>query len=233
MKRWTSDELETLRQHYVNRGARYCSVLVDRSVKSISLKANKLGLLSKIANGGSPKKQIINQLPNGRATALCDEHGPSEHYLYKGCIHHCVKCKLTKDRSRAKTESGRRIGREKSSRYRRTQMGLLDDRLRSSLNQGFKKYVDIVGTEKPMGCFRLLQYTPRELCSHLKAVGKLQNNQCPMCDQSYDSVLMSIDHIIPLRTARTKEKMLRLFDLCNLSLLCQPCNSSKGGKLCR
>lgn len=230
MKRWTSDELRILEQHYVDHGTSYCSDILQRSARAIGTKANELGLLSQIVNGGSTKKQVVNKLPNGRVIALCRSCGQSPHYVRQGKIQHCVQCKLTNDRRRSKTNEGRRMNREKSTRYRNTLLGKYADRLRSSLNQCVSKMT----SNKPntIGCFRHLQYSPQQLYDHLESIRIAQNNICPSCVKSYDVVLASIDHIIPLATAKTTEQILRLFNLPNLSLLCQPCNSSKGSNLC-
>lgn len=41
---------------------------------------------------------------------------------------------------------------------------------------------------------------------------------------SYDIKSFDIDHITPLRTAKTIQQIKNLFVLKNLSLLCYPCN---------
>jgi len=69
-----------------------------------------------------------------------------------------------------------------------------------------------------------LPYGSRELCEHLNNILKVQNNCCPMCNKSYNDIKFDIDHIIPTSSAKTKEDLLKLFDLNNLSLLCFYCN---------
>ena len=227
MARWTQDEIHILHKYYVGRGSRYCSQLLDRSPKAVSMKANKLGLLSRTVRNGVLQKQIIDQLPNGRVMAECRVCGLSPHYVLFGKIQHCVRCKLVSDRNRNKTNRGRQTGRRKAAKYRSTIIGKYADRLRASLNQGMRKYL----SGHANGCFRYLPYDPKQLCEHLESVRSVQNNRCPVCCRSYDIVEITIDHIVPVKTASTMEEILRLFELSNLSLLCRSCNSSKGDQL--
>lgn len=67
-------------------------------------------------------------------------------------------------------------------------------------------------------------YNSKELCDHLNNISKTQNNRCPMCHISYKQIKYDVDHIIPTSSARTKEELLKLFDLENLSPLCFKCN---------
>jgi hypothetical protein len=45
-----------------------------------------------------------------------------------------------------------------------------------------------------------------------------------MCNKSYDEIKYDLDHTIPTSSAETKEELLKLFNLNNLSLLCYKCN---------
>jgi len=78
------------------------------------------------------------------------------------------------------------------------------------------------------GCFRLLPYSPQDLHDHLERVRAKQKNRCPTCRRSYMKVGFHVDHVMSLRNAKTKEAVLNLFALTNLSLLCPSCNIRKG-----
>ena len=90
--------------------------------------------------------------------------------------------------------------------------------LRSSLNNLIRENKNEISFSKD------LPYNSKQLCNHLESVKLNQSNCCPMCNVSYDINSSDIDHIIPTSTAKTKEGLLKLFDLNNLSLLCYKCN---------
>lgn len=71
---------------------------------------------------------------------------------------------------------------------------------------------------------KYFQYNSKQLYEHLSNIVKAQNNCCPMCNKSYNEIKYDIDHTIPTSIAKTKEKLLKLFSLENLSLLCFSCN---------
>jgi len=75
-----------------------------------------------------------------------------------------------------------------------------------------------------IGFSKYLPYNSKQLHDHLETIKKSQNNCCPMCHKSYDNIKYDIDHIIPVSTAQTKEELLKLFNLENLSSLCYICN---------
>lgn len=75
-----------------------------------------------------------------------------------------------------------------------------------------------------IGFSKYLPYNSKQLCDHLENIIKSQNNYCPMCKKSYNEIKHDVDHIIPTSMAKTKEELLKLFDLNNLSLLCFCCN---------
>lgn len=219
IKNWNQEKDNILISYYVKNGAKYCSYLLNKLPRTISARANKLGLLSNITNSGFIKKQIIKKLTDNKVVALCQQHGETAHYFRNGKIQHCIKCASIKDVDYKKKE-------------RQTLLGLYKSRLRNSLNYAFRCLLQINNIEKYRGCFRHLSYSPRQLCNHLEAIRERQNNKCPVCKQSYNCVKSSIDHIIPLKTAKTKKEILELFNLNNLSLLCLSCNSRKGVKIC-
>lgn len=215
---WSSDEDNVLIDYYIKHGDEYCFHLLNRPIKTISARARKLGLLSNITNGGFPKKQIIKKLSDNKVIALCQKHRETPHYFRNKSIQHCVKCASIKDVNYKKKE-------------RLTPLGLYKSRLRNLLNSAFGRYSRINGVKKSKGCFRHLSYSPQQLCDHLEGVKEQQKNTCPICRQSYSRVKLSIDHIVPLKTAETEEGILELFNLSNLSLLCLSCNSSKGARM--
>lgn len=217
-KKWNLEEDNILIDYYIERGVEHCSSLLDRPPKAISIRARKLGLLSNITSNGFSKKQIIEKLADNKVIALCQKHGESPHYFRKGKIQQCIKCASKRDIDYKKKE-------------RQMPLGLYKSRLRTSLNNAFRRLLQINHIKKRRGCFRHLPYSPWQLCDHLEAIKEQQNNQCPMCRQSYDSVQLTIDHIVPSKMAKTKEEMLKLFALDNLSLLCKSCNSSKGARM--
>lgn len=69
-----------------------------------------------------------------------------------------------------------------------------------------------------------LPYSNKQLHDHLNNIIKNQNNCCPMCCKSYNINPFDIDHIIPTSKAKTREELLKLFNLDNLSPLCFKCN---------
>jgi len=75
-----------------------------------------------------------------------------------------------------------------------------------------------------IGYSKYLPYNNKQLYDHLENIKGLQNNSCPTCNKSYNEIKYDIDHIIPISTAKTKEELLKLFNLENLSLLCWRCN---------
>lgn len=81
---------------------------------------------------------------------------------------------------------------------------------------------------KGIGCFRFLPYSPIDLRKHLDDIKESQNYCCPLCGASYDTSGFHIDHIIPLASAKIDEEVFAFFALENPSLLCRPCNYSKG-----
>jgi len=71
---------------------------------------------------------------------------------------------------------------------------------------------------------KCLPYNSKQLYDHLENIRNFQSNSCPMCHISYDINPFDIDHIVPTFTAKTREELLKLFNLENLSPLCYKCN---------
>lgn len=77
---------------------------------------------------------------------------------------------------------------------------------------------------KGRGAFRILPYTRDELCGHIESELKRYHYKCPLCHVDI-SQKFDIDHRIPLSSAEdSKESVLALFALSNLSVLCANCN---------
>jgi hypothetical protein len=226
---WSKQEENILKQYYKIRGIEYCCNLLGRSYSAVVSKARKLGIHTDTFNG-LPTKSILKKLTNNQVIALCQIHGPTPHYLKKnGKIDICVQCKLVKHGERMKTDEGRAYSRRMTQKFRSTPTGKFICRLRTSLNNALRSKNII---KNRIGCFRLLPCLPQELKEHLESIRLSQNNQCPICHRSYDITPWTIDHIIPVKIAKTERDVLELFSLDNLSLLCQSCNSSKGAKIC-
>jgi len=71
---------------------------------------------------------------------------------------------------------------------------------------------------------KYLPYNSKQLQDYLENIKISQNNRCPMCRISYSINSCDIDHIIPTSTAKTKNELIKLFNLKNLSPLCFKCN---------
>jgi len=97
----------------------------------------------------------------------------------------------------------------------------LENRLRGIISKCFKREY------RYSNLWKLLPYNRRQLYKYLDNIKKLQDNRCPICHISYNERVLSIDHVIPLKRAKTKEEIISLFDLKNLNLMCRNCNSSK------
>lgn len=205
---WTQEEDNILKKYYSNNGSFYCSKLLKRTKASIVTRAMKLNLKTIIATSGLPQKFIIKKIAKNKVVSICKIHGEAEHYYYNNHIGYCLICSRIKD-----------------AKHRKIPINKFTDRLRSSINIAFRK---VSGPNYiPRGGFRNLDYSPRDLYNYLESIRQLQNNKCPHCNTSYDKCKISIDHVIPLATAKTEQQVIDLFDLKNLNLMCKNCNSSK------
>ncbi len=227
MKRWAKYEVDILSQYYPNYGVVYCSKFIKRNPSSISKKANRMGLFTRITSYGLPQKRVVEQLVDSKVISSCKIHNLTSHYTSCGKISGCVKCMKILNSKKIRTDSMRKYDREKSKRYSSTPIGRYKGRLRRLLSHCFKNK----NVYKSKGCFRHLPYSPQQLCDHLENIRVCQNNKCPTCLISYDITGTNIDHIIPLAIAKTNAEILELFDINNLSLLCPKCNREKGAKI--
>lgn len=204
--KWTNKEIGIIKEMFPDKGTSHCAKLLNKTKHSISLKAMRLNLKRSIPY----KKYIVKKLSSGKIIAICQKHGESPHYYRKNKIMGCVKCSLI---------SG--------IEYRKNPVNNFACRLRSSIGSAFKRIYDKNGGSRKVGAMRHLDYTSRELYNYLENIRKLQNNECPICKINYKNCVVSIDHVIPLATAKTEQQIINLFCLKNLSLMCKNCNSSK------
>jgi len=209
---WQKKEDDILKQFYPDNGPEYCFKLLDRTKKAVMGRVRKLDLKVKYAfNTGLPKKIIIKKLSNNRVISRCETHGETEHYYYNNKkIASCMQCK-----------------RLNSNKWRKLPINNFAENLRSLIKHAFKKIHNKNGKLIQGRCFKNLDYTPIQLYNYLNNIQNLQNNKCPYCDVSYDKCKISIDHVIPLSTAKTTQEVIDLFDLKNLNLMCKNCNSQK------
>lgn len=208
-KVFTKKEINILKKYYQTRGSKHCSKIINRSRESIIIKAGKLGLYSDIRKGDKLKKNIIKKISHNKVLSICNKHGKIAHDYYDNKIHGCVKCRNINMKKR-----------------RNIPIYHFASLLRTSIWFAFHKILER-NTLKIKGCFKNLDYTKEELYSYLENIRKLQNNKCPHCQIPYNKCKISIDHVIPLITAKTEQEVIDLFDLKNLNLMCKSCNSSK------
>jgi len=214
-RNWTEKEFTILNEFYINKVSKYCSNIIGKSRQCIIQKAFQLGLKSNIVNGDKIKRKIIKRISDNKVVSICNIHGETMHYYNKKMVKigECMRCTNIKRRQKRSL-----------LKYR------LVDNLRALIRNSFKKLDKKNGNFVSRGCFRNLDYTPVELYNYLTNIQKLQNNKCPHCDTSYDKCTTSIDHVIPLKRAKTEQEIIDLFDLKNLNLMCRSCNSSKNGR---
>lgn len=212
-KKWTNIEIKILEINYPNGGAKACSDKLCRTKVVIIRKAKELGLVAYGVQGGR-KRQPIKELNNNKVIAFCPKHGNVSHYG-KHERFRCVKCEREQFQKWSQRPSSK-IKMRNSARIRlQKPINMYKNRLRGTLYYCFK------GTK---GFTKNLPYSSKELCDHIEKIRLKQNNQCPMCKDSYDNTGFDIDHIIPLSSTSNESKLLALFNLENLSLLCPKCN---------
>ena len=68
MRRWTDEEIETLKMNYCGVHARIIAQEINRSVRSVILKAIKLGLKSELRNKGNGQDNIGPNNPNWKGS---------------------------------------------------------------------------------------------------------------------------------------------------------------------
>lgn len=226
---WTKDEIEILKQHYSDKGSRYCAKIIGKSKECIIVKANQIGLRSNVTCNGKLKKIIIKQISEDRVISLCHKHGESLHSYKDNVIVACVLCQNinAKNQRLNNLDKIRKYNKEWMKRKRKNDpIYNLASKLRCRIRDGLRR-CSRNNNIKVQGCFKNLNYTPTDLFNHLENIRIKQNNNCPICNQNYDKVGFNIEHVIPLKTARTEQEIINLFALSNLSLMCGSCNSSK------
>lgn len=210
--RWTKEEDNILKQFYQNNGSEYCSKLINRTKGSILIRAQELNLKTIVVSSNLPKKTIIKKLSDKQVLSICKIHGETIHYYHDNKIRRCLRCKNIQMIEHNKNPFNNLISR-------------LRFRIRHSLNNILKDSKGILN-----GAFRNLPYSQLDLFNHIENIKKQQRNCCPICNNNYDEVGFNIEHIIPLKIAKTEQEIINLFALSNLSLMCGSCNSSKGKK---
>lgn len=210
---WTENEINILKQFYANKGPEHCSKLINRTKESIMVQAQKLNLTVNYARStGLLKKSIIEKLSDKRVISTCKIHGQTPHYYHNNKIRRCLKCRNIRE-----------------IEYNKNILNNLVQRLRSRISHEFNR-ISENDSEKIIGGFRHLDYTKLQLINYLKNIQQLQKNKCPICHIDYKEHSATIEHVIPLKRAKTREEIINLFDLKNLNLMCGFCNSSKGKK---
>lgn len=221
---WTREEDRILKQFYLNKGVKYCSQKINRTTGSIASRAYEIGLHSNITTGDKLKRRIIRKISLNKVLSLCKVHGETIHYYRNNKIDYCLKCHGS--RKYPLTEEQRKDRNKKMREYRKNPIINLSSKLRTLIGNALRE-ISRDNNRKTKGCFRNLDFTPRDLYNYLENTRELQNNKCPHCHTSYDKCEMNIEHAIPLSTAKTEQQVIDLFCLQNLNLMCKSCNSSK------
>lgn len=218
---WSNEEIKFLKQYYPEKGSRYCSSVISRSCKSISEKAFYLNLLSGANASLLKEKRIIQTLGENRALCKCEKHGTTIYYNPKTKTRQALRC-MACSREYAniynKTEKQRNLRREYNKERLKDPKHNFVARIRCHLNHCYHgKQVH----------FKELGYIGQELKDHLYKIKAQQNSCCPICNRGYNECKMTIEHIIPIATANSKQEIINLFALSNLSVMCINCNCSK------
>lgn len=216
---WTNNEIDLLRHYYPTGGSRKCYEFIDRSLGQIKDKACAIGINTQCKNGRSFPHCIVSFLDNNRVIATCPYHGNVEHRLRSSRAPRCSLCRKVY----ARKPKVRYMNSDWQKRRLSIPKWAYIHRLRTQLRLALKN--------KEAGCFKLLPYTSCDLKNYLEDIRNKQQNKCPLCGTSYETSGFHIDHIIPLASAKDDGEILALFGLKNLSLLCGPCNCSKGQHL--
>jgi len=193
--KWSEEEIRILIQFYPTEGVIIASRLPGRTHHAIRSKAHKMGIRN--INKEALRKPIMRSCGTNRVVAECKKHGVTTYYRY-GHRLKCIKC-----------------SREWLREYRKSSLGNYKTRIQSSL-QAYARH--------KISFSRHLPYNADQLHKHLEHIRRLQKNRCPMCGTSYDINRFDIDHVIPLSSATTIDKLRRLYYLDNLTLLCFRCN---------
>jgi len=213
-KKWSDSEIKILYKFYPQEGGLIIKRLSSRTIPAIRFQVKKLKI--KNINRELARKQIIQNLEPNKIIAKCKHHGITIYYYnQKSRRSRCIKCDSEQFQKWSKRPSSK-IKIRNAARVRLTKpINIYKNRLRGTLYYCFK------GT---MGFTKNLPYSSKELCNHIEKIRLKQNNQCPMCKDNYDNTGFDIDHIIPLSSTSNESKLLALFNLENLSLLCPKCN---------
>jgi hypothetical protein len=215
--RWSNEELEILKKNYPIGGPKLCKKILKRSVGSISKQANELKLFSGVWRIGK-EKRTIKKLDDNKVMAKCKKHGIVVHYDWPRRSLVCSLCSQQRARDFDKTERGKELARIRQRQKMKNPKNRFVRNIRNRLN---KCYHGLAVHFKDLG------YSSEELKEHLYDIKGQHNNKCQGCFKDYDEVGFTIEHIIPLATAKSKQEIIDLFALSNLSIMCRSCNSSK------
>jgi len=215
--RWSNEELEILKKNYPIGGPKLCKKILKRSVGSISKQANELKLFSGVWRIGK-EKRTIKKLDDNKVMAKCKKHGIVVHYDWPRRSLVCSLCSQQRARDFDKTERGKELARIRQRQKMKNPKNRFVRNIRNRLN---KCYHGLAVHFKDLG------YPSEELRNHLNKTKDQQDNKCPGCHRNYDEIGFTIEHIIPLFSGNSKEEIINLFQLSNLSLMCKSCNSSK------
>jgi len=217
--KWTPEDLEFLKVNYPVKGLKFCAEHLNRSVGSVQSAVSGNTITLKIDRANSKNRHIIKKLENNKVIANCKIHGDVVHYNWKS--NHSLLCKLCqrkKLKAFNKTTRGRELRNKRNRRDRKDPINNFKDRIRNRLNNTYHGRA---------AHFKDLGFSGEELRNHLFKIKEQQNNECPICNRNYNECKMIIEHIIPLAIAKSKNEIINLFALSNLSLMCSECNSSK------
>jgi hypothetical protein len=121
-----------------------------------------------------------------------------------------------------KTEKQKIYQKNYNHTYNQTEHRRLCKKYRHLVRRAFK----VINKEKSICSAKFLGYTPVELGEHLK---QFINKPCLVCNSAI--IILDnnshIDHILPLKLDINEQTAQELSRLCNLRLICAPCNLNK------
>lgn len=66
-KKWNEDEIKFLKENYKNKGAKYCSEILNRKIYAIRKKANKIGISDSKNNSIYDKEYLISVVKESKS----------------------------------------------------------------------------------------------------------------------------------------------------------------------
>lgn len=216
--KWSNEEIEFLKINYPVSGLKYCADKINKSRSSITDKAYILKLRPGAGKMIRREKRIIQKLDGNKILCECREHGIVMHRIRKDKAISCSLCDQERIKNFNKTDRGRELKRIRDRKQYQNPKNRFIKNIRNRLNQCYYgltvRFID-------------LNYSGEELRDHLLKIKDQQTNKCPGCQRDYDEIGFTIEHIVPVSSGKSKEEIINLFNLNNLSLMCKNCNSSK------